>query len=147
MSLNKAQGSFYDFYIEEKHKEQQRLKNAGFKIVPTAKLPMKDDKRYEPEGVISEGHVHERALRKMVKLFLACLWLVWRQMEGLPITKPYAIDKLGHSSFIDPWSMTDGATNNEKTIKVERARDIEKTMGRERASAIEKTIGRERAIQ
>jgi len=25
----------------------------------------------------------------------------------LPVTKPYAIDKLGHDSFIDPWSMTD----------------------------------------
>jgi hypothetical protein len=47
------------------------------------------------------------AVRKAIKLFLACLWLVWREAEGLPISKPYAIDKLGHNSYIVPWKMID----------------------------------------
>jgi hypothetical protein len=47
------------------------------------------------------------ALRKMVKLFLACLWLEWRKAEGLPLTKPYAIEQLGHDSFISPEEMCD----------------------------------------
>ncbi len=76
--------------------------------MPATKLPKdKNGKRYEPEGIISAGHVHNQALRKMIKLFLACLWLKWREAEGLPVTKPYAIDKLGHNSYIDPWEMVD----------------------------------------
>ena len=43
----------------------------------------------------------------MIKLFLACLWLEWRKGLGLPETKPYVIDKLGHESFISPETMCD----------------------------------------
>ena len=57
--------------------------------------------------MIAEGHVHNQAMRKMVKLFLACLWLTWREAEGLPVAKPYAIDQLGHDSYIAPWDMVD----------------------------------------
>ena len=108
-SLLRAKGEFYDYYLKEKDKYCQKYENQGIKIVPAASLPKdKDGKKYEPEGsMISEGHVHNQAMRKMIKLFLACLWLVWREAEGLPITKPYAIDRLGHNSYIDPWEMID----------------------------------------
>jgi hypothetical protein len=33
--------------------------------------------------------------RYMVKAFLADLWVNWRRLEGLPITEPYAVAKLG----------------------------------------------------
>jgi len=96
------------YYLREKDKYYQRYENEGRKIIPATSLPKdKDGKRYEPEDLISEGHVHNQAMRKMIKLFLACLWLVWRKAEGLPVTKPYAIDKLGHNSYIDPWEMVD----------------------------------------
>jgi len=105
-SLLRAKGEFYNYYLKEKNKYYQRYVNGGRKIVPATSLPKnKEGKRYEPVGIISEGHIHNQALRKMIKLFLACLWLVWREAEGLPITKPYAIDKLGHNSYIDPWEM------------------------------------------
>ena len=104
-SLLRAKGKFYEKYLDFKEQYKSR-----YAVVPTSKLPKKDGKRYEPEGVISEGHLHAMAQRKMVKLFLACLWIIWRQQEGLPITKPYAIDKLGHNSYIDPWEMTDRET-------------------------------------
>lgn len=41
-------------------------------------------------------HIHLRALRKMVKRFLADLWAEWRKMEGLPVTDPYPIAILKH---------------------------------------------------
>lgn len=106
-SLMRAKGKFYDYYLKEKDKYYQRYENQGVKIVPATSLPTRDGKRYEPDGVISEGHVHNQALRKTIKLFLACLWVVWREAEGLPITKPYAIDQLGHNSYIDPLEMVD----------------------------------------
>jgi len=47
-------------------------------------------------------HVRLMAMRYTVKRFLADLWLVWRRMEGLPITKPYATAVLGHDGFETP---------------------------------------------
>ena len=41
--------------------------------------------------------VHRRALRKVVKLWVACLWDVWRRAEGLPVTPHYAEAHLGHT--------------------------------------------------
>ncbi|KUO42546.1 MAG: hypothetical protein APU95_02865 [Hadesarchaea archaeon YNP_N21] len=51
--------------------------------------------KYEPEGVISLGHIDNRAKRKVAKLFLSHLWFVWGQMEWLPTDSPYA-QQLGH---------------------------------------------------
>lgn len=108
-SLLRARGKFYDYYGRQKSKSQERCESEGIKVVPATSLPKKDGKRYEPADMISEGHLHNRAMRKMIKLFLACLWLAWREAEGLPVTKPYAIDQLKHDSFIDPWEMIDRA--------------------------------------
>jgi len=47
-------------------------------------------------------HIHNWAGRKTVKIFLACLWAKWRQLEELPVTKPYAIQFLGHTGLITP---------------------------------------------
>lgn len=103
-----ATTKFANYYLGEKAKDTQRHLSRGWKIVPAAELPRDSNKKkYEPEGTISEGHIHNRASRKMIKLFQACLFLVWREAEGLPPTKPYAIDKLGHDSMIDPWKMVD----------------------------------------
>lgn len=103
-----ATTKFSDYYRKEKDKYYQKYENQGVKIVPATSLPKdKDGKRYEPDDMKSEGHIHMMALRKMIKLFLAGLWVVWREAEGMPVTKPYALDKLGHDSYIDPWSLLD----------------------------------------
>lgn len=44
-------------------------------------------------------HIHRAAMRKMIKMFLSHVWLTWRQLEGLPISKPYVNDRLGHEHF------------------------------------------------
>ncbi|MEM4204095.1 MAG: hypothetical protein QXS54_08515 [Candidatus Methanomethylicaceae archaeon] len=41
-------------------------------------------------------HIHQRAMRKMIKRFLADFWSEWRKIEGLPVSEPYAISILKH---------------------------------------------------
>jgi hypothetical protein len=48
------------------------------------------------------GHQHNAAMRKMIKFYLAHLWEIWRQMEGLPVRNLYAIDNLGHTHYEPP---------------------------------------------
>jgi hypothetical protein len=50
----------------------------------------------------TDQHLHYRAIRKMMKLFLSHLWLKWREAEGLPVTDPYAIAIMKHTHFIAP---------------------------------------------
>jgi hypothetical protein len=47
-------------------------------------------------------HIHNYARRKVVKLFIASVWEVWRKMNNLPTTKPYPIEFLGHKDIITP---------------------------------------------
>jgi hypothetical protein len=49
---------------------------------------------------MSKGHADNRARRKTVKIFLQHVWVKWRELEGLPVTKPYVIDILKHSQYI-----------------------------------------------
>lgn len=42
-----------------------------------------------------KGHIHNMALRYMVKMFLIDLYNEWRAQEGLPVAKPYHEVKLG----------------------------------------------------
>lgn len=109
-SLMRAKGKFYEYYLDQKTRYEEKLQASGRQIVPVTGLPKINKKRTETEELISEGHVHNMALRKMIKLFLACLWLEWRKAEGLPVTKPYAIEQLGHDSFISPEEMCDRAS-------------------------------------
>jgi hypothetical protein len=44
-------------------------------------------------------HVELMALRYVAKRFLADLWVEWRKLEGLPLTKPYAHAVLGHEEY------------------------------------------------
>lgn len=98
----KTGGGFYDtWYRKYKSDEVEKCERAGMKIVPSAGLPTKNKKKYEPEGTISIGHVDNRAKRKVAKLFLAHVWHVWRAMDGLPTESPYA-EKLGHRVIPPP---------------------------------------------
>lgn len=69
-----------------------------------------DEKKGKPakakHGEVTETkgtlHIHRMAQRKMVKIFLQHLWVTWRELEGLPVTMPYAISVLGHGDYIKP---------------------------------------------
>lgn len=51
---------------------------------------------------LSKGHVNNRARRKLVKVFVSCLWAAWREIKGLPVTKPYAMNLNGHTHLVTP---------------------------------------------
>ena len=104
--LLRAQGCFSVYYGRQKENYQQRFIGEGRKIVPAAQLPKEKGKKVENAAFISEGHIHMMAFRKMVKLWLACLWLVWREAEGLPTRSPYALEH-GHTTLITPAEMVD----------------------------------------
>ena len=71
-SFLKSGGRFSDVYYEAKRHYEQT----------------------HPEW--TDGHRHNAAMRKMGKVYLACLWLAWRQAEGLPVRDPYIIGRNGH---------------------------------------------------
>lgn len=130
-SLKRAKGKFYEYYIKEKDKYTDRFVAEGRRVLATpggkwmclncgASWAKKGDiapccanpavekrLRQEPPGVIWLGHLDMMSLRKMIKLFLACLWVTWREAEGLPVREPYPVEKMGHTSVISPWEMTD----------------------------------------
>jgi len=54
----------------------------------------------EEETNIRLIHAHNRALRKMRKLFLAHYWACARELKGLDTRLPYVQEKLGHKNII-----------------------------------------------
>lgn len=127
-SLNRARGKYHEYFLKEKERYRKRFLSNGFKIIPSEKLPTREGKKYEPEGVISLGHLDNMAKRKMIKLFLSHLFVVWRQVEGLPAEKPWVLEYGGHEHFIDPWEMVE-----DERPKRKRAKIIKESTRRERA--------------
>jgi hypothetical protein len=66
-----------------------------------------EEKAKNPD--LTDGHIHARAKRKTVKLFLSHYWLIARKQAGLDTRSPYAIDHLEHQHFIGP--LIDGPDN------------------------------------
>lgn len=64
--------------------------------------------RYSKKGKkiydFSDGHIFLMARRAMCKILLSNFWIVWRKLEGLPVTKPYVLDKMGdkHKTYLYP---------------------------------------------
>jgi hypothetical protein len=104
-SLIRANGKYADFYRSEKTKIIVRFQEKGSRVIPSAKLPQVKGKKVEKDGKIALGHVDQMAMRKMIKLFLSHLWLVWRRAVDLPISEPYAFAHLGHDGYIAPEDM------------------------------------------
>lgn len=49
----------------------------------------------------TDGHKHNAAMRKMIKMWLSHLWVTWREMEGLPTNEPY-ITAGTHHRYVGP---------------------------------------------
>lgn len=120
----------YSRGYEGHRKVIESMKEAqGFKIIatpsgrmcPTCKVVVKEKAtkhcpdcnvklipKEEGPGELFQGHLHLMAMRRMLKEFELCLWLVWRQELGLPIPRPYDVERLG-KKLIDPWKMVDRA--------------------------------------
>lgn len=59
------------------------------------------------------GRIDAMAKRWTAKLFLSHLWAAWRELEGMPVTKPYAFETLKHKDYVSPWLMIDDANIEE----------------------------------
>ena len=64
-------------------------------------------RRLYPEKIVTngktqynDGHIDNMARRKTVKIFLQHLWVIWRNLEGLPVSEPYVQAILGHTHII-----------------------------------------------
>lgn len=66
----------------------------------------------------TKAHIHQAAMRKMVKMFLSHLWSTWRTLEGLPVRRPYVHDYEGHTSLTTPqdFGWPELATSSEYTL-------------------------------
>jgi hypothetical protein len=96
IQYNEFYGNLYNQYLAEYMARNNLLDN-----INTAKYK---------EAILEKirtGKATKMARRKMVKIFLSHLWVTWRKMEGLPVTKPYAFSVLGHSDYIEPPEATE----------------------------------------
>lgn len=75
--------SYYDEVKEEYHKQHSKETING-------------------KVTYSDAHINKMAIRKVAKLWLQHLWLVWRTMEDLPVSMPYIHTVGGHTNYIAP---------------------------------------------
>lgn len=47
-------------------------------------------------------HCHNAAMRKMIKVWLSHLWMVWRKLEGLSVTEPWIASESPHHRIMTP---------------------------------------------
>lgn len=91
----RRQGKEYrKLYNQFSEKYWSRAKSRGKSIVPSKDLPEDNNgNKYEPEGVISEGHLERLTLRKLAQTFLIHTYDVWRRILGLPVKEPWITSK------------------------------------------------------
>jgi hypothetical protein len=96
-SFLKSQDKYAKIYDDSKHRYESHavygVHNDGKKV------PLGAGSEGEEESaryITSKNRRHFMATRYMVKMFLLDLWLEWRKIEKLPISKPYSEAKLGY---------------------------------------------------
>ena len=95
MSLIKQKSpEYYEMYLKEKKRQLSRRFAQG-KLQKIYGKPYK-----ESDTALKLLHAHNRAWRKMVKIFLQHYWVASRTLAGLPVTEPYVQEILGHVHII-----------------------------------------------
>jgi hypothetical protein len=97
-------GQFYaSFKADEINRnETGRYREAAARELASKKFSDNATKKRLLEGKLSDGHLHSRAKRRAVKLFLSHYYLKGREYRGLPVREPYAIVIQGHDGMIEP---------------------------------------------
>ncbi|RDJ35482.1 MAG: hypothetical protein DWQ19_11745 [Crenarchaeota archaeon] len=60
------------------------------------------EKARQRPKVESDGHAHNRAVRKVAKVFLQHYWVVSRELAGFSVSKPWILEHGGHVDYIKP---------------------------------------------
>lgn len=93
--LMKSNKGFYrGVYDSEKERQLSRVFEAGELLSKFGSPYTEEDTR------LKLLHAHNRALRKMRKLFLAHYWLASRELNGLDVSSPFVIEFTEHGSFV-----------------------------------------------
>lgn len=94
-------------YRERKERDQARNERGEFAEQAAAVLRDKKFRKdtvarqcYE-KGILPPGHIHARAKRYAVKIFLSHYWEKGRLLAGLPIPNPFPIAHMGHAHKIE----------------------------------------------
>ena len=87
---------------EIRRNEAGLYKEAAARELATKKFKAEDSvtKKRLLEGKLSDGHLHSRAKRRVVKIFLSHYYVKGREARGLAVREPYAIAILGHDGII-----------------------------------------------
>jgi hypothetical protein len=101
---NAVYGHLYaEFKSEEIKKNEAGLyKEAAALELATKKITEKDTKATLESGKLTDGHLHSRAKRRAVKIFLVHYYIIGRKARNLPCPGPYSETILGHSGIIHP---------------------------------------------
>lgn len=97
----RAGGPYRELYDRYKARETERHPEPVDKLDAKGKLVK--GLSGETIKLYTKGHLHNRARRYAIKIFLSHLWQAWRELEGLPCPGPYAIEILGHTTIMSPW--------------------------------------------
>lgn len=106
---NKPQDVYGKLYVERKEQEQAKNEVKAFAAQAEAILATKnigkDTEAYKAyiQGMLPPAHIHARAKRWVVKLFLAHLQHVMYECRyGVPPSKPYILTRPEHTHYIKP---------------------------------------------
>lgn len=104
VKVSGKEGATYGkLYAQFKSDEVSRNENRQYVKVAAKELL---NKKFKPdtvtrkrleEGKLSDGHLHARAKRRAVKIFLAHYWIKGREGKGLPVSDPYIFGPGGHN--------------------------------------------------
>lgn len=92
--LKQNKGYYRDIYNTEKIKQEKREFDEGVLFEKYGKPYKKEDTK------LTKLHIHNRALRKMRKIFLSHFWECGRELAGLDYKKTYVEGVLNHSNII-----------------------------------------------
>jgi hypothetical protein len=118
-SFVKVSGNEKDIYgkVYKERKEIETARNEAMAFADQAALILTKKKfsadtqakKFYEQGMLPPGHIHARAKRYAVKLFLSHLHHVWWEIQtGEKPPKPYVITHMGHAHYIAPpnWPMS-----------------------------------------
>ncbi len=99
--LKQNKGFYRKIYDDEKKKQLRKTYELGY-LHEKYPQKRKSGKDIYPESATTLilGHAHNRALRKMRKIFLAHYWHVARELAGLKTEQTYVEGVLGHDHIV-----------------------------------------------
>jgi hypothetical protein len=107
VKVSAKEGATYGkLYAEFKREEIARNESGKYAAAAARELTAKKIRDKETRakleaGRLTDAHLHARAKRRAVKVFLGKYWTVGRESRGLPIRECYAIGVMGHDGKIN----------------------------------------------